>query len=164
MTDATIHDSQVFDDVIDPLVQDRAVYAESGYRSAAREASLAGAGIASRIHVRAHVNVPLSDASKAANREKSSVRVRVEHIFGFLHTSMNRGGFVRTIGSQRAQVIIALAISHTTFHVICRSSLRAGQNALVQQDPRTLRTVQCCRRRMLRRRKNGRGITLSCGG
>ena len=53
--------------------------------------------------------MPLSDASKAANREKSSVRVRVEHIFGFLHTSMNRGGFVRTIGSQRAQVIIALA-------------------------------------------------------
>ena len=73
MTDAEIHDSQVFEDVIDPLVRDRAVYAESGYRSAAREASLAGAGIASRIHVRAHVNVPLSDASKAANHEESSV-------------------------------------------------------------------------------------------
>ena len=109
VTDAAIHDSQVFDDVIDPLVQDRAVYADSAYRSAAREALLAGAGITSCIHERAHVNVPLSDASKAANREKSSVRVRVEHIFGFLHTSMNRGGFVRTIGSQRAQVIIALA-------------------------------------------------------
>ena len=84
VTDAAIHDSQVCDDVIDPLVQDRAVYADSAYRSAARETSLTGAGIASRIHERAHVNVPLIDASKAANREKSSVRVRIEHIFDFL--------------------------------------------------------------------------------
>ena len=108
MTDAAIHDSQVFDDVLDPLVQDRPVYADRRIDRPAREALLAGAGFTSRIHERAHVNVPLSDASQTANREKSSVRVRVEHIFDFVRTSMNRGGFVRTIGSQRAQVIITL--------------------------------------------------------
>lgn len=109
VTDAAVHDSQVFDDLVEMEPGERAVYADSAYRSEQCEAMLAAANVPSRIHERAYTNAPLSEAQKAANREKSRVRVRVEHVFGFVRTSMNGGGVVRTIGSMRAQVVIALS-------------------------------------------------------
>jgi IS5 family transposase len=109
VTDASVHDSQVFEDLVDLENGDPIVYADSAYRSAACEKMLANAKVESRIHERAQVNAPLSDSSKEANREKSRIRVRIEHVFGFVYTSMNGGGIVRTIGGRRAQVGVALS-------------------------------------------------------
>ena len=52
------------------------------YRSAANEATLKGRGFRSRIHVRAARGHPLSKAQAAANRAKSRIRARIEHVFG----------------------------------------------------------------------------------
>jgi IS5 family transposase len=109
VTDASVHDSQVFVDLVDLEAGNPVVYADSAYRSASCEEMLADANVESRIHERAYVNAPLSEWSKDANREKSRIRVRIEHVFGFVHTSMNGGGVVRTIGGRRAQVVIALS-------------------------------------------------------
>jgi hypothetical protein len=48
-------------------------------------------------------NQPLSDAQQAANRRRSKVRSRVEHVFGFQQNSLG-GKLIRTIGMVRAEV------------------------------------------------------------
>ena len=52
-------------------------------------------------------NRPLTEEQKANNREKSRVRSRVEHIFGFMEMSMN-GMYIHSIGIKRASAIIGL--------------------------------------------------------
>ena len=49
----------------------------------------------------------MTDEQKADNREKSRVRVRVEHVFGFVENSMN-GSIVRTVGIVRAKAKIGM--------------------------------------------------------
>ncbi len=61
-------------------------------------------------------NKPLTDEQKASNKEKSKIRARVEHIFGFVENSMN-GSFVRTIGMARAKAKIGMM--NLTYN-ICR--------------------------------------------
>jgi IS5 family transposase len=105
ITAANVHDSQVFDAVIDPENADPQVWADSAYRSEATEAVLSEAGYESHICEKGRSNEPLSDAQRAANRTRSKVRSRVEHVFGFQHNSMG-GKLIRTIGKARAEVKI----------------------------------------------------------
>ena len=64
-------------------------------------------GFRSRIHRRAHRNHPLSDAQTRANRAKSRIRARIEHVFGAQQVSAG-GRIVRTIGIVRARAKIGL--------------------------------------------------------
>ena len=59
------------------------------------------------IHVRAARSHPLSKTEAEANRKKSRVRARVEHVFGVQQTSPG-GRIVRTIGIVRARAKIGL--------------------------------------------------------
>ena len=81
VTDAATHDSQVFDELLDENNTNKDVYADSAYRSEAITRSLRSQGYRHRIHRRAYRHRPLSQRDQAANRSKSRVRVRVEHIF-----------------------------------------------------------------------------------
>ena len=74
--------------------------ADSAYRSAETEALLREKGVASQIHERAYRNRPLTDAQKETNRQKSKIRVRIEHVFGYMSQSM-KGFFLRCIGKRR---------------------------------------------------------------
>ena len=49
----------------------------------------------------------LTEKQRAANREKSRTRSRVEHIFGFMENTMHRL-YIRTIGLARATAVIGL--------------------------------------------------------
>ena len=49
----------------------------------------------------------LTEEQRAANREKSRTRSRVEHIFGFMEKTMNRL-YIRTVGLARATAVIGL--------------------------------------------------------
>jgi transposase, IS5 family len=51
---------------------------------------------------------PLSQAQEAANRKKSKIRARIEHVFGAQETAPG-GRIVRTIGIVRARAKIGLA-------------------------------------------------------
>ena len=106
-TDASVHDSQKLDDVLDKSNTGSEVWADSAYRSAEIEAKLAAKGYTSRVHRRAARNRPLSAREKAANTTRSRVRARVEHVFGHQHTSM-RGKIVRSIGMARAAAKIGM--------------------------------------------------------
>ena len=106
-TDASVHDSQKLDDVLDRSNTSSNVWADSAYRSAQIEAKLKAQGYKSRIHRRAHRNHPLSERETAANTTRSRIRARVEHVFGHQENSMGRK-FVRTIGIARATVKIGM--------------------------------------------------------
>jgi len=107
VTDAAVHDSQPLDALLIKGNTSRDVFADSAYRSAETEAKLKDGGFRSRIHRRASRNHPLSDAQTRANRAKSRIRARIEHVFGAQQSSVG-GRMVRTIGIVRARAKIGL--------------------------------------------------------
>lgn len=107
-TPASVHDSQAVDEVLrDAKTGGVNVWADSAYRSEEREQKLKGTGHRSQIHERAYRDKPLSEAQEAANKEKSRVRVRGEHVFGAMENDMG-GTFLRSIGIARAKVGVGL--------------------------------------------------------
>lgn len=110
VTDAAVHDSQVFEVLLDQTKDaggnKRAVYADSAYRSNEHEATLAAANMPSQICEKGVRGHPLTDGQKESNRIKSTVRARVEHIFGA--QAQMGGHIVRTIGLGRAKIKIGM--------------------------------------------------------
>src|SRR5262245_20655272 len=107
VTDSAVHDSQALDALLSNDNTSTDVFADSAYRSIEIEAKLKTRGFHSRIHRRAHRNRPLSDAQRRANRAKSAIRARIEHVFGAQQNSAG-GRIVRTIGIVRARAKIGL--------------------------------------------------------
>ncbi len=97
-TPANVHDSQVFNALVDE--RDRAVLADSAYYSAASEDYLLECGAEEFLMRKGNRNTPLSAAEQKTNKGISRIRVRVEHVFG----RMKQLGMdtVRSIGSKRA--------------------------------------------------------------
>jgi transposase, IS5 family len=106
-TDASVHDSQKLDDILDENNTGRTVWAHSAYRSAEIEAKLKAKGLKSRVHLKGVRGRPLSEKEKETNTARSEVRARVEHIFGHQETSMGRK-IIRTIGAARARFKIGM--------------------------------------------------------
>jgi len=107
-TSACVHDSQVLDAVLrEAQVGGKEIWADSAYRSTEQEQSLEGSAHHSRIHERAYRNTPLTEAQETNNTEKSRIRARVEHVFGYQENSMG-GIFLRSIGMVRAAVGIGM--------------------------------------------------------
>lgn len=107
VTDASVHDSQQLDAVLDDANTGRDVWADSAYRSAETEAKLAARGLKSRVHFKGVRGRPLDETQKNANRARSEVRARVEHIFGDQTVAMGRK-VVRTVGAARARFKIGM--------------------------------------------------------
>lgn len=100
VTSANVHDSQVFTELIDDT--DVTVYADSAY---------VGQDVPEEVHAeiceKGYRNHPLTEEQKARNREKSKVRCRIEHVFGYMTGSM-RGITFRGVGKPRADFNIGL--------------------------------------------------------
>ena len=107
VSDASVHDSQKFEDVLDTSNTASDVWADSAYRSQEIEEKLGRRGLKNRIHRRAYRNRKLSEAQRAANTTRSKVRARVEHVFGDQKNGMGTG-IVRTIGIVRARCKIGM--------------------------------------------------------
>jgi transposase, IS5 family len=107
VTDASVHDSQKLDDILDANNTGRTVWADSAYRSAEIEAKLTAKGLKNRVHLKGVRGRPLTEREKETNTARSEVRARVEHIFGHQETSMGRK-IVRTIGKARARFKIGM--------------------------------------------------------
>jgi len=107
-TDASVHDSQVFEAVLrNQDVGGEQVWADSAYRSEEQEQSLKDSEHTSQINERPYRGKPLSESQEISNKAKSRVRARVEHVFGHMENSMG-GIFVRSIGIARAKVGVTL--------------------------------------------------------
>jgi len=126
---ASVHDSQVFDELLDHTTDEdgkkRAAYADSAYRSKEQEERLQANGIESQVCEKGRRGKPLTEEQKATNRAKSKIRVRVEHVFGA--QAQMGGHLVRTIGMARARVKIAimnLAYNMRRFVLLCRREIQ----------------------------------------
>jgi transposase, IS5 family len=108
VTDAAVHDSQVLGELIGAGNKGESLFADSAYRSAATEEQLAEQGICSYIHEKAGRNKPLTTMQQEFNRLKSTVRCRIEHIFGCVENSMG-GPELEYIGLARISTGIGLS-------------------------------------------------------
>ena len=107
VTDASVHDSQALEAVLDGDNTASRVWADSAYRSAGIETMLKKKALTSGIHYKGHRNKPLTERQEQGNKTRSKIRVRVEHIFGAQSNDMG-GTLVRSIGIVRAKTRIGL--------------------------------------------------------
>jgi len=105
VTDASVHDSQMLEPLVDGT--EGTVYAHSAYRSAEAETMLAKKKVSIQIQERAYRNRPLSEEQKDRHRQKSKIRVRIEHVFGYMSQTM-KGFCVRYLGRRRNAAAIGL--------------------------------------------------------
>lgn len=113
VTDASVHDSQTIVDLLDE--KDEVVNADSAYVGEDLEKEIrakldneeTGKKIILNINEKGYRNKPLTEEQKASNREKSRVRVRVEHVFGHMTNSMG-GITARAVSKARATTSIML--------------------------------------------------------
>lgn len=107
VTDASVHDSQPLDKLLNEKDKGQDIHADSAYTGEEQEKVVAKYEMNNKIHEKGYRNNPLTEDQKAGNRVKSKTRVRVEHVFGFMEQSMN-GLIVRSVGILRATGIIGL--------------------------------------------------------
>lgn len=107
VTDASVHDSQVLDDLLEEKDKDQELHADSAYTGEAQDKIIANYQMKNRVHEKGYRNKPLSEEQKDNNTKKSKIRARVEHVFGFMEQSMN-GLALKSVGIIRATGIIGL--------------------------------------------------------
>ena len=107
VTDASVHDSQVLDDLLTEKDKEQDLYADSAYTGEDQDKTIAKYEMKNKVHEKGYRNKPLSEEQKASNTKKSKIRARVEHVFGFLEQSMN-GLVLKSVGILRATGIIGL--------------------------------------------------------
>ena len=104
------HDSQVFETLL--TGQEKAVYADSAYKSDKHDQLLKKKGIQNGLLHRAYRNTPLSPQQKKFNRYASQVRCTVERTFGVLKRLYGLGK-ARYLGLARNRARVSLiAMAH----------------------------------------------------
>jgi IS5 family transposase len=107
VTPAAVHDSNVFEDLLDAANTSRDVWADAAYRSEERVRQLRKTGYREHLQRKGCRHRKLTAWEQQGNRTRAKVRARVEHIFGI---QAQRAGnlVVRTIGIIRARAKIGL--------------------------------------------------------
>lgn len=107
VSSAEVHDSQALDELMEEDDQGQDVYADSAYTGEKQEATLKKYKVNNCVHEKGYRNHPLTEQQKVSNHQKSKIRARVEHVFGFIEGSMNRLAF-QCIGLRRTTGIVGL--------------------------------------------------------
>lgn len=107
VTDASVHDSQPVEGLLEEKDAGQPFYADSAYTGEEQDEIYEKKKVVNMVNEKGYRNKPLTEEQKENNKEKSKTRARVEHIFGFVENSMN-GSFVRTIGMARAKAKIGM--------------------------------------------------------
>ena len=84
VTDVSVHDSQQTEELLDENDKGEDLYADSAYSGEPQEKIIASKQRNNKVCEKGARNRPLTEKQIANNREKSRVRSRVEHIFGFI--------------------------------------------------------------------------------
>ena len=107
VTDAAVHDSNVFEELLDQKNSSRDVWADSAYRSQDKLEKLEKQGFREHLQRKGCRSKKLTQRELQGNHTRSKVRSRVEHIFG---VQTQRAGtlILRTIGVVRARAKIGL--------------------------------------------------------
>jgi IS5 family transposase len=107
VTDASVHDSQALDGLLEDDDKNQELFADSAYVGEKQDETIDKYELINKVHEKGYRANPLTDEQKANNKNKAKTRVRVEHIFGFMEQSMN-GLCLKSVGIKRATGIIGL--------------------------------------------------------
>ena len=107
VTDASVHDSQALEPLLDDNDKGQELYADSAYTGESQDATIQKKEMINKVHEKGYKNRALTEEQKNQNHEKSKIRSRVEHVFGYMEQTM-KGLKVRSIGIARAKGIIGL--------------------------------------------------------
>jgi len=106
-TPASVHDSQVLDELLTEKDKGQDLWADSAYTGKEQEKTIKKYKLNNKVHEKGTKNNPLTEVQKALNKEKSKTRARVEHVFGFMEQSMNKL-YINSIGIKRAVGFVGL--------------------------------------------------------
>lgn len=107
VTSANVHDSNVFEELLDPNNSSRDVWADSAYRSEESLERLKELGYREHLQRKGCRNRKLTKWEQQGNRTRSRIRSRVEHIFG-VQTQRAGNLILRGIGIVRSGTKIGL--------------------------------------------------------
>lgn len=127
-TDASVHDSNVIQPLIEEKDKGQDLWLDAGY--VGQEDVVKGCGMNPIICEKGYRSHPLTDEQKKSNREKSHTRCLIEHIFGFVEGAMN-GSLVRSIGMIRAKASTALTC--LVYNIFRYEQLCRCQPAIIKQ-------------------------------
>jgi len=107
VTPASVHDSQVFEGLLDEDNSSRDVWADSAYRSEEKLKELKKRRYREHLQRKGCRHKKLTDREAQGNRTRSRIRSRVEHVFG---VQAKRAGnlIVRAIGLVRVKAKVGL--------------------------------------------------------
>lgn len=100
-------------------------FADAGYKGKEIEDKLLNAGLPPLICEKGKKGAPLTAKQKKSNKQISTIRSRIEHVFGFIEESLG-GSIVRSIGMVRAKFNITLT---SLVYNICRLGQLARNTA-----------------------------------
>lgn len=107
VTDASAHDSGMFNDLLDETNSSADVYADSAYRSEESTGLLEKRGFRERLQRKGCKHRKLTKREQQGNKTRAKIRCRIEHVFGVM--AMMAGSLmVRTVGIIRARAKIGL--------------------------------------------------------
>jgi transposase, IS5 family len=107
VTDASVHDSQVLRDLLERNDKGQPLHADSAYTGENPQRVIRSFKMKSKVHEKGYKGKPLTAVQKKRNKKKSTVRARVEHVFGFMEQSM-KGLKLKCVGLERAFGTISL--------------------------------------------------------
>lgn len=119
VTSANIGDNDVVDELLDEREDSgQPLHGDAAYSSKELEALYIKKGIISKVNQKGYRNKKITAAQQKANRKKSKIRCRVEHIFGFMENSMN-GIFLRARSLVRNTVGIGMMnLTYNLFRLV----------------------------------------------
>lgn len=100
-------------------------FADAGYKGKEIEDKLLNAGLPPLICEKGKKGAPLTAKQKKSNKQISTIRSRIEHVFGFIEESLG-GSIVRSIGMVRTKFNITLT---SLVYNICRLGQLARNTA-----------------------------------
>jgi IS5 family transposase len=120
VTEASVHDSQVIEALLDDKDFDQNFYADSAYTGEKQQQILNKKKVNNQVCEKGYRNAPLTEQQKASNREKSRTRSRVEHVFAFMEMSMN-WMYLYNIGKKR--ITAAIGLMNLTYNMFRKVQL-----------------------------------------
>jgi IS5 family transposase len=88
VSDASVHDSQAMEELLEEKDATQRFYADSAYTGKKQEETIEKFKMKNKVHEKGYKSNPLTEEQKATNTEKSRTRARVEHVFGFMEMNM----------------------------------------------------------------------------
>lgn len=111
VTDASVHDSQILDDLIHG--EEKVIYGDKAYADEQKKQDYEGQGKTWRINRKAKRGKKLNIADRSFNKKSNRTRAKVEHLFGVIKNLWNyRKVRYKGLGKNAAQVFSLVALAN----------------------------------------------------